>query len=80
MVKIEDLDGFRVVDLKKELKRRGLSSGGVKQDLIERLTESINQENDNHCNVNVFCSHYFLNSSHRQDLSRLKTSRKSSKT
>ena len=46
MVKIEDLDGFRVVDLKKELKRIGLATGGVKQDLIERLTESINQEND----------------------------------
>ena len=30
----------------KELKRRGLCVSGVKQELIDRLTESINQEND----------------------------------
>ena len=46
MVKIEDLEGFRVVDLKKELKHRGLAIGGLKQELIDRLAESINQEND----------------------------------
>ena len=31
------LSDFRVVDLKKELEKRGLSKSGSKKDLIERL-------------------------------------------
>ena len=39
-----DLSSLRVVDLRKELKKRGLSTGGRKAQLIERLQEALSSE------------------------------------
>jgi hypothetical protein len=45
-MKIEDIKGLRVLELKAELKRRNLICSGPKQELIDRLTESIIQEGE----------------------------------
>ena len=41
---VEKVKDLKVVELKAELERRNLSRSGSKVELIERLTEAINQE------------------------------------
>ncbi|KAK6335785.1 hypothetical protein TWF730_003162 [Orbilia blumenaviensis] len=40
-----DPSALKVTELKAELKKRGLAVGGLKKDLVERLTEAIEREN-----------------------------------
>jgi U2 small nuclear ribonucleoprotein A' len=44
LVTKESVSSMRVVDLKSELEKRGLSTKGVKAELVQRLTEAIDSE------------------------------------
>jgi SAP domain-containing ribonucleoprotein len=41
---VSDIPNLKVADLKKELQSRGLNTGGLKAELVERLQEAINKE------------------------------------
>jgi hypothetical protein len=41
VLQLGDLNAMKVVDLRAELKKRGLSGAGVKADLVARLQESL---------------------------------------
>uniref|UniRef100_A0A0K8RDA0 Putative nucleic acid-binding protein n=1 Tax=Ixodes ricinus TaxID=34613 RepID=A0A0K8RDA0_IXORI len=41
-----DLPKLRVVDLKEHLSERGLSTSGLKADLVKRLQTALDEEND----------------------------------